>query len=278
MENNRTISLQNDVTYFNLTMMFLILVVAVVSYAAPAGSNMLLPFACLLVCMLFSYTSNMRNAMGLSAIVALAYAGFVFAGSGEKGFGNLVWIAFLPLGSFLAAKLGESVSEYKTIVADAKGLDDLSMIDSNTGFYKNKEFFKRLNEEFNRARRYKTNFSLLIIKLSNYDELKKQCGDIDAITLLRKVAELIEKDVRTTDSKFMLDTDTLSLILAETGEDGAKIVTEKLSTLLSSINAEVERGVEKEIQLQPAISYGAYSDSDSEAISVYKRAMERLGK
>ena len=160
--------------------------------------------------------------MGLSAIVALAYAGYLFAGSAEKGFGNLVWVAFLPIGSFLAAKIGEAVSEYKVIVADAKGLDELSMIDSNTGFYKNKEFFKRLTEEFNRARRYKTHFSLLIIKLANFEEIKKQCGDIDGITLLRKVAELIEKDVRTTDSKFMLDTETLSLILAETGEDGAK--------------------------------------------------------
>lgn len=277
MENNRNISLQNDVTYFNLTMMFLILVVAVASYAAPAGSNLLLPFACLLICMLFSYASNMRNAMGLSAIVALAYAGFIFASSAEKGFGSVVWIAFLPMGSFLAAKLGEAVTDYKTIVIEAKGLDDLATIDSNTGFYKNKEFFKRLNEEFNRARRYKTNFSLLIIKLANYEDLKKQCKDLDGITLLRKVAELIEKDVRTTDSKFMLDTDTLSLILAETGEDGAKIVTEKLSGLLCSINAEVERGVEKEIQLKPSIGYGAYSDSDNEAISVYKRAMSGLG-
>lgn len=276
MENDKDISLQSDVTYFNLTMMFLILVVAVVSYAAPSGSNLLLPFACLLICMLFSYTSTMRNAMGLSAIVALAYAGYIFAGVADKGFGHLIWIAFFPLGSFLAAKLGEAISDYKAVVAEVKGYDDMSMIDSYTGFYKNKEFFKRLDEEFSRARRYKSPFSLLIIKLDNFEKLKGKCGNLDAINLLRQVADMIEKDVRITDSKFILDTDTLSLILTETNEEGAIVVSNKLSALLSHINAEVEKGVEKDIPLYPAIGYGAYSDSDSEAISVYKRAMEKL--
>ena len=90
------------------------------------------------------------------------------------------------------------------------------------------------------------------------------------------MAEIIEKDVRLTDSKFSVGNDMLSVILTETNEEGAKIVIEKLHMSLDRITAEVRDGVKKVVRIKPNIGYSSYRDSDKDVLEVYDRALEEL--
>ena len=100
------------------------------------------------------------------------------------------------------------------------------LIDRPTGVYNYRFFKKRLNEESARAARYKRSFSLILIDVDNLGE------GIDNNAVLKKIAHVIEENVRYVDPIARFDDNQFILILPETTKKGARIVGEKIGKLL----------------------------------------------
>lgn len=90
------------------------------------------------------------------------------------------------------------------------------LVDELTGVFSHRYFQIRLAQEVERARRYKTPLNLLLIDLDNYGQYVKRYGEHYGNTTLKKVAELIRKNIRGSDVVVRYGNDSFAVILPNT--------------------------------------------------------------
>jgi len=113
--------------------------------------------------------------------------------------------------------------------------------DALTGLY-NKNFFdKRLKEEFNRARRYRQELSLVLIDLDFFNKINELYGERTGDYVLMKVANVILNNTRNSDIVFRTEGNKFALILPNTGETGAFYEAERVRSAVSQENF-IEKG------------------------------------
>jgi PleD family two-component response regulator len=89
-----------------------------------------------------------------------------------------------------------------------------------------------LDYEFTRAVRYKHALSCVVVRCLNYGELAQGLGPRAPEVVISPLANAIRGAVRTVDHLFRSEPGEFSVLLPETGADGARIVVERLRTLL----------------------------------------------
>lgn len=276
--------MRRDFLLFDLLMLFVFIVFTMVLLYAPymGTVDLFVPLACLIFCLIATYNLGLHRGMLLAIALTFAYGtyiiydAFLAEGRGGVQFVHVLWMTFFPLGGMLSGNLAQTVTRYKSEMESKRTLEKLVSIDENTGFYKQHEFFKKLDEEFVRSKRHKADFSVLIIQITNYEELQAIYGELDIVNILKAVAETIQKCVRLSDCKFLINDDTLSVVLAETNEAGARVVIEKLHLSLERVTVTVEDGVKKVVRIKPSIACAALHEVDSDSLEIYERAKAEL--
>ncbi|GGY67599.1 putative bifunctional diguanylate cyclase/phosphodiesterase [Marinobacter zhanjiangensis] len=104
--------------------------------------------------------------------------------------------------------------------------------DSLTGLPNRRLFLDRLEQNLLEAERRESSFALLFIDLDRFKQANDQLGHKAGDRLLTKVAERISTSVRAMDTVARLGGDEFTVILKETGREGAK---EAARALLSSL-------------------------------------------
>ena len=274
-------NLRRDILFFDLLLLFVLTMLAVVLlYAGSTGSLMLfVPIAGVVFIMILSYNIGLQP--GLIAAIAMTfvygsymiYESMVVHRITEVNFGYVSWFFFFPVASFLAGRLAEIVASYNRAAQSSKELEKLVTLDASTGFYNTQGFFKKLDEEFLRAKRYKNQFSVLLVRIGNFDDLHKIYGDVNIVKILQTVADIVSRDTRYADIKSIVDGNMLSVILTETDEEGARIVMEKMHKSLDRITTDIS-GVRKMLRISPSIGVSTIREEDTDAIEMYERAKE----
>lgn len=103
-----------------------------------------------------------------------------------------------------------------------------------TGLSNRRSFNERLEEELNRARRHKTEFSLLLCDLDNMKEINDKFGHLVGDKALQIVARIIEDNVRQTDLVSRWGGDEFVVLLPETQFEGALNVGKKIAGLIKT--------------------------------------------
>ena len=276
-------NLRRDILFFDLLLLFVLTMLAVVLlYAGSTGSLMLfVPIAGEVFIMILSYNIGLQP--GLIAAIAMTfvygsymiYESMVVHRITEVNFGYVSWFFFFPVASFLAGRLAEIVASYNRAAQSSKELEKLVTLDASTGFYNTQGFFKKLDEEFLRAKRYKNQFSVLLVRIGNFDDLHKIYGDVNIVKILQTVADIVSRDTRYADIKSIVDGNMLSVILTETDEEGARIVMEKMHKSLDRITTDIS-GVRKMLRISPSIGVSTIREEDTDAIEMYERAKEEF--
>jgi diguanylate cyclase (GGDEF)-like protein len=106
-----------------------------------------------------------------------------------------------------------------------------------------------IEKEIDRVRRYKTYFSLVYLDLDKFKEINDQfghqCGDI----VIQKYAEILQKNLRITDSVARIGGDEFILLLPETNKNSAEL-------LLKKIEDHIKTNQNKKEPLMPGFSAG----------------------
>lgn len=275
--------IRKDILLFNVMMVFILAVIAIVLLYAPSmgAFNLFIPFACMLFNMNLSYTLGLQRGLMASIVLTFIFGSYVVYETSivnrivEVNFAYISWLFFFPLSSILAGQLSLVVTRYRQELENKKKLEQLVTLDAATGLYNSQGFFRKLDEEYIRAKRYKTCFSILLIKISNFDELRVVYGELDSIKILQSVAEKVEAQTRFSDIKALISSDMLSIVLTETNEEGASVVIEKLHQALDRITTEI-RGNKKVIRIKPSIGISSIRESDADVLEAYERAKEEL--
>ncbi|MCR4346089.1 MAG: diguanylate cyclase [Sulfuricaulis sp.] len=129
-------------------------------------------------------------------------------------------------------EIGHLAMEFNTmaerLLAHRQKLEELSVRDGLTGLYNRRELEKRLQEEVQRARRYRRPLSVMMLDIDHFKNVNDRYGHQAGDEVLITVADLIQLNVRPVDAVCRYGGEELAVILPETEEEGVRIVAERI--------------------------------------------------
>lgn len=186
----------------------------------------------------------------------------------------IIWMTFF-LGAAVTSGLPHRIMS--TILAENDEMnskfDELVSIDADTGFDNEKRFSFDLEEEFSRARRTGTPFSLLYVKILYFRQFVDLYGRKETEHLLQSLAELLRQKTRITDRKYRPHEDTFAILLANSTEENAQIVIAKIEKLLQHHTL---RRKNKQITLTIAFGLASYREDMSDPLELIHDARKEL--
>lgn len=173
--------------------------------------------------------------LGRSATVATAVLCLVAWGGFNRAAGMdfshpSVWavnllaqgVAFVTVG-LLIVKLRDSVER----------MTGLSRTDPLTSLPNTRAFYDALRSTVRRAQRHPQPFTLAYIDLDNFKEVNDTLGHVGGDDLLRRVADLLRRELRSADMPARLGGDEFAVLLPETGPDAARAMIERIHSRLA---------------------------------------------
>ena len=134
-------------------------------------------------------------------------------------------------------------------------------------------FYKRLNYEHRRARRYKRDLSLLLVAIDEFDTIAAEFGLTFENQVVLAVGRILLGAIRDVDIAGRCRDDTFGVILPETSIAGAEIAAERIRTNMEE--QVVASGSVKVVYV--TVSVGGTSLGDNEPVDVMVgRAIEAL--
>lgn len=122
-------------------------------------------------------------------------------------------------------------------------LEDIVMVDAETGMRNRKGLYYSLEPQISRSRRYDRPLSLIVMRLDCIDRFKQQYGRDDASPLLVTISHLLNDQLRWADIIGRLDETDFLLVLPETHIENANTVAENIREKLPMLTiADVKPG------------------------------------
>ena len=108
----------------------------------------------------------------------------------------------------------------------------MSRTDYLTGISNSREFFNRAESELERARRYKSPFSVAYIDLDNFKQVNDKLGHSEGDRLLKAITQTISASIRKTDTFARLGGDEFVILFSNTEQEGAIPAVQKIEKII----------------------------------------------
>ena len=108
-------------------------------------------------------------------------------------------------------------------------------VDEVTSVFSRRYFNEALASEVQRARRYGSSMSLLVLDLDNFKDVNENYGHVEGDTVLRQTGRLIRDSTRQTDLVCRYGGDEFAVILPETHNSEAYTLAERIRTSIGRI-------------------------------------------
>ena len=115
-----------------------------------------------------------------------------------------------------------------------KKLRELAIHDSLTGLINHLEFLRRLEEEVERARRYRRPLALLMLDIDHFKNVNDTYGHLAGDEVLRTLAARLKAELRPADQAARYGGEEFAVILPETAVAGALELAERLRAAASA--------------------------------------------
>lgn len=124
---------------------------------------------------------------------------------------------------------------FDEIKQEKQRLERLSITDYLTGLYNNRYFFHRLEEEFEKAKRYSIPLSCIMIDLDYFKSINDEFGHRKGDGVLREIGKLFRKFTRKGDIVARYGGEEFIMLLPHTDKEGALKEAERLRHLISNL-------------------------------------------
>ncbi|MCA1604804.1 MAG: diguanylate cyclase, partial [Acidobacteria bacterium] len=177
---------------------------------------------------------------------------------------------FLRIGAALDEAMRETINAF--VEEHMLQLQRLSRTDGLTGLYNHRTFYERLAEELNRAKRYDSPLTIVLVDLDNFKAVNDLKGHPFGDHILVKCAERLRESLRQTDIICRYGGDEFGLILTETTRDHAETMMRRLSRDFT------ELGKREAAAPHFGMSFGlsAHPEDEGTVRSLVKAADDRL--
>lgn len=274
---------RRDMAIFN-GIVLLLLIAAVMTLLCFLNNEkelVFLIFACLSFNIIAAYSLGTTKGLYLSIVFVMFFSMYsLYDIVLLEKMGADVYIDFLallcfPIGGFLGGELSAVVEKNMFKIASVSELEKLVTLDGSTGFYNQQGFFKQLEEEVGRAKRYGTSFSLLLFQISNLQQLQSIYKKQDIMFIKKTVAEIVASKLRFTDCRGILDDGSIGVILPQTESGGLNIVVSKIDTAVGLIPVKLS-SAKRMVRVRTSLGYATIENTDTDYKMLYLRAKEDL--
>lgn len=274
---------RRDMAIFN-GIVLLLLIAAVMTLLCFLNNEkelVFLIFACLSFNIIAAYSLGTTKGLYLSIVFVMFFSMYsLYDIVLLEKMGADVYIDFLallcfPVGGFLGGELSAVVEKNTFKIASVSELEKLVTLDGSTGFYNQQGFFKQLEEEVGRAKRYGTSFSLLLFQISNLQQLQSIYKKQDIMFIKKTVAEIVASKLRFTDCRGILDDGSIGVILPQTESGGLNIVVSKIDTAVGLIPVKLS-SAKRMVRVRTSLGYATIENTDTDYKMLYLRAKEDL--
>ncbi len=107
---------------------------------------------------------------------------------------------------------------------DLRRLQINAATDDLTGLYNRRLFAENFSKELNRAKRYSSHLSLVLLDLHRFKEVNDRHGHMMGDKVLKGAASTLLKSIRSSDSAFRIGGDEFALLLPEADSEQAHIL------------------------------------------------------
>ncbi|NCB37137.1 MAG: diguanylate cyclase [Erysipelotrichia bacterium] len=214
----------------------------------------------------FAFTRSRNYASDAFAVIPIVVQEEVLALvnlSDKDGNGKITQRDF-DLAQLLCSQLGIAIKN--------ANLYKRGITDGLTRLYTNHYFKMRLSQEISRLRRVKSSLTVMMAGVDNIESLLDKHGAGFKDTVLVKVGSAIKRIIRFNDLPCRYEGDKFSIILPDTGVDGAKIVADKILENMNGITIK-HHDIEERITLSIAISQFKVSMNIGQLIESAERTL-----
>jgi len=120
------------------------------------------------------------------------------------------------------------IARFASIAIENASLFRQATTDRMTGLFSHHFFEKTLEEELERARRYKTTFSLVMFDIDHFKKFNDTYGHLQGDRIIRDIARLLCKSIRQVDFPARYGGEEFAVILPAVDVKGALVVAERL--------------------------------------------------
>ena len=117
------------------------------------------------------------------------------------------------------------------------------LLDALTGIYNKKSIMLGLKHEVIRAKNFHHKLSIAILDIDYFRKYNSSNGSLEGDKLLRKIARIIESQIRTTDLVGRIGGEEFLIIFPETGKQTAFNLCEKIRRSIQDSNITVSTGI-----------------------------------
>jgi diguanylate cyclase (GGDEF)-like protein len=127
----------------------------------------------------------------------------------------------------------------------------MATVDGLTHLYLRDFFFRKLEEEQVRSRRYGSTFTVLMLDLDHFKEVNDQMGHLAGDRYLVRIGEVIRETMRAADVPCRYGGEEFCILLPETDLEGGRKIAERIRSRVAKLEVRVGEGV-----LRTTISIG----------------------
>jgi diguanylate cyclase (GGDEF)-like protein len=170
--------------------------------------------------------------------------------SRERTLGVVELVNSMDTGAFNEAdlKILTTIADFAAIaIENAKVHEEVSQLavtDELTGLWNSRRFNELLEYEVERAKRYRSEFSIIFIDLDNFKSVNDTHGHLVGSRILSEVGRLLADSIRKLDCAARFGGDEFVLMLPNTSRTWGKVLAERLCVKLRSTTFRADDGTE----------------------------------
>ncbi len=150
----------------------------------------------------------------------------------------------------------------------------LARRDQLTGLYNRREFEDRFENEFERARRYGMDLSVMMLDLDHFKEVNDTHGHASGDDVLSAVGRVMKSSTRQVDIAGRYGGEEFTMVLPETDLEETRPMAHRLKETIAGLEFEADDG--QPFQVTASIGIAEYQSSDGDHEDIIKRADEAL--
>jgi diguanylate cyclase (GGDEF)-like protein len=152
--------------------------------------------------------------------------------------GTRLGVALLEYGSdgFVYELLRQGISSAVKGAQLTRAVERLAIIDPLTGLFNRRHLAGRLHEELARCRRYGHALSLTVVDLDGFKRVNDVRGHDAGDKVLIRVADALQRTLRSTDVVARVGGDEFVIIEPETTAEGAMLIADRLRVALADVD------------------------------------------
>ncbi len=149
-----------------------------------------------------------------------------------------------------------------------------AFVDDVTSLYNARYLLSALDREVNRAARSNSKLSVLFLDLDRFKQVNDRCGHLIGSRVLRELGGLLQDSVRAIDTVGRYGGDEFTMLLVDTGLEGATSVADRIRQSVAGHAFGAERGLELRLTVSIGVAtFPLHGESRERLLDLADKAM-----